>query len=74
MPPIKKRAGPNKHRLHLKHEDLQRVVNFINNYRIMQQYYQDATQDTGSLVESCCHVTNAVVWRLYKESMTTLGM
>ncbi|KAM9479555.1 uncharacterized protein ACWYII_006685 [Salvelinus alpinus] len=32
MPPIKKRAGPSKHRLQLKHEDLQQVLNFINNY------------------------------------------
>ena len=33
MPPIRKRAGPSKHRLPLKQEDLQRVVHFINNHR-----------------------------------------
>ncbi|XP_071211410.1 uncharacterized protein [Salvelinus alpinus] len=77
MPPIKKRAGPSKHRLPLKHEDLQRVVNFINNYAednaiVLPGRHQGHKHFGGKLLPS--HVTEAAVWRLYKESMTTLEL
>ncbi|XP_045551199.1 uncharacterized protein [Salmo salar] len=74
MPPIRKRAGPSKHRLHLKHEDLQRVVNFINNYAednaIVLPGRHPHKHLGGKLLPP--HVTKAAVWHLYKESMTTL--
>ena len=77
MPPIKKRAGPSKHRLLLKHEDQQRVVNFINNYAednaiVLPGRHPEHKLFSGKLLPS--HVTKAAVWRLYKESMATLGM
>ena len=77
MPPIKKRAGPSKHRLDLNHEDLQRVVNFINNYAednviVLPGCHPGHKHFRGKLLPS--HVTKAAMWRLYKESMTTLGM
>jgi hypothetical protein len=77
MPPIKKRAGQSKHRLHLKHVDLQRVVNFINNYAkdntiALPGRHPGHKHFGGKLLPS--HVTKAAVWRLYKESMTTFGM
>ncbi|KAM9421868.1 uncharacterized protein ACWYII_021765 isoform 2-T2 [Salvelinus alpinus] len=69
MPPIKKRAGPSKH---LKHEDLQRVVNFINNYAednaVVLPGRHPHKHLGGKLLPS--HVTKAAVWRLYMESMT----
>jgi hypothetical protein len=73
MPTIKKRAGPSKHRLHLKHEDLHRVVNFMNNYtEDYAKILPGQKHFCGKLLLS--HVTKAAVWHLYKESMTTLGM
>jgi hypothetical protein len=77
MPPIKKRAGPSKHRLQLKHEDLQRVVIIINNYAednsiVLPGRLPGHKHFRGKLLPS--HVTKAAVWRLNKESMTTLGM
>ncbi|KAM9540392.1 uncharacterized protein ACWYII_038461 [Salvelinus alpinus] len=74
MPLIKKRSGPSKRRLHLKHEDLQRVVNF-NNYAednaiILPGRHPGHKHFGGKLLLS--HVTKAAVWCLYKESMTTL--
>ena len=76
MPPIKKRAGPSKHRLLLKHEDLQRVVN-INNYAEdnaigLQGRHPGHKHFGGKLLSS--HVTKAAGWQLYMELMTTLGM
>ena len=70
MPPIKKRAAPSMHRLHLKHEDLQRVVNFINNYAkdnaiVLQGRHLGHKHFGGKLLP--CHVTKAAVWHLYKE-------
>ncbi|KAK6299988.1 hypothetical protein J4Q44_G00300210 [Coregonus suidteri] len=67
MPPIKKRAGTSKHRLHLKHEDLQRVVNFINNYAednaiVLPGHYPGHKHFGGKLLPS--NVTEAAVWLL----------
>jgi hypothetical protein len=73
MPPIKTRAGPSKL---LKYEDLQRVVNFINNYAednaiVLPGLHPGHKHFGGKLLPS--HVTKAAR-NHYKESMTTLGM
>ena len=59
------RASPSKHRLLLKHEDLQRVENFISNYEEDNTIVLPGHKHfAGKLLPSL--LIKAAVWHLYK--------
>jgi hypothetical protein len=61
----------------MKHQDLQRVVNFINTYAednaIVLPGRHPGHKHFGRKLLPC-HVTQTAVWHLYKEMMTTHGI